>query len=504
MPDISACSSILSAKGIVKEFPGVKALQCVDFDLLPGELHFLLGENGAGKSTLINIFSGIHKPDSGQIFFEGKEVFLDSPQKAQKIGIRTIHQEFLLMSNLSVAENIMYGSDSLPIFYSKKNTEEKALQILDSLKVTIDPSKKIEKLQPSEKQIVDIARSLAGNVRVLIMDEPTSALSSAEISRLFGIIRSLKAKGVAIIYISHRLEELNEIADRLTILRDGQNVETMCINDDADLNLIVEKMVGRKLDKHYPYTYCTPGETVLEAKNLAVHPELEHGTISLRGGEILGVTGVIGAGMEPLAYSLAGFLQPEKGQILLHKKGIVFSSPADAMKNGIGLIPADRRVMGLILNFTICKNATLTCLSKVGRSGVVSCRDEADLVDSLMGKLGIVAPDREAVVRNLSGGNQQKVVIAKWLARDVDILICVEPTRGIDVGARVDIYNLFNQMAQAGKSVIIFSTDYSEILVMCSRIYAMKNGSVVKEFTRDTVNRESLLRTIFGATDEAN
>ena len=491
--------TVLEARAVCKQFPGVRALKNVDFNLHAGEVHFLLGENGAGKSTLINIFSGLHVPDSGTILFEGCPVSIDSPIKAQNMGIRTIHQEFMLIPNISVAENIMYGEGIRSVIYNKTSVRASARRILGSLEVNIDPDRKVSELRASEKQIVDIARALAGNVRILIMDEPTSALSSAEIARLFSIIRALKARNVAMIYISHRLEELYEIADRLTILRDGEKIETLAMTGQTEKETIVEKMVGRKLENHYPYMEIPPGNVLLEARKLCRLPDYSGVSLTVRQGEILGVTGVLGSGMESVAYTLTGLLSPDDGMILRDGRPIRLTSPRAAMEQGIGLIPGDRREMGLVINFPVGHNITLASLEKISAAGIIHEKREHDLVDNLIKTLGIVTPKSDTATHTLSGGNQQKVVIAKWVARQVDVLISVEPTRGIDVAARVDIYQLFNEMARSGKAVIIFSTDYSEILGVCSRITAMRNGTVVREYKKDEVSRQDLLKTIFGA-----
>lgn len=491
--------AVLEARTVCKQFPGVQALKNVDFDLRAGEVHFLLGENGAGKSTLINIFSGLYVPDSGTILFEGCPVHIDSPIKAQNMGIRTIHQEFMLIPNISVAENIMYGEGIRSRMYNKTAVKDRARRILGSLEVNIDPDSKVSELRASEKQIVDIARALAGNVRILIMDEPTSALSSAETTKLFGIIRALKARGVAIVYISHRLEELYEIADRLTILRDGEKIETLAMTAQTEKEAIVEKMVGRKLENHYPYAETPPGNVLLETRKLCRIPDYSDVSLTIRQGEILGVTGVLGSGMESVAYTLTGLLSPDDGVILRDGQPIRLASPRTAMEQGIGLIPGDRREMGLVIDFSVGHNITLASLEKISAAGIIHGKREHDLVDRLIETLGIVTPKSDTATHTLSGGNQQKVVIAKWVARQVDVLISVEPTRGIDVAARVDIYQLFNEMARSGKAVILFSTDYSEILGVCSRIYAMRNGTVVREYKKDEVSRQDLLKTIFGA-----
>ena len=491
--------TILEARAVYKRFPGVQALKNVDFDLRAGEVHFLLGENGAGKSTLINLFSGLHVPDSGAILFDGYPVSIDSPMEAQNMGIRTIHQEFMLIPNISVAENIMYGEGTRSVIYNKSAVKDRARSILNRLEVQINTERKVSELQAAEKQIVDIARALAGNVRVLIMDEPTSALSNAEIMRLFSIIRALKTQNVAIIYISHKLEELYEIADRLTILRDGEKIETITITAQTRKEAIVEKMVGRKLESHYPYEEFPSGNILLEAKNLGRSPDYQNVSVAIRQGEILGVTGVLGSGMESLAYTLTGLLPADEGVILRNGQPVRLRTPRSAMAHGIGLIPSDRREMGLVIDFPVSHNITLASLENFATAGIINGRREQEMVDKLIKTLGIITPKSDTPVRTLSGGNQQKVVIAKWIARQVEVLISVEPTRGIDVAARVDIYKLFNEMARNGKAVVLFSTDYSEILGICKRIYAMRNGRIVQEYEKNKVTREELLKTIFGA-----
>ncbi len=497
-----AVASLIEAEGVSKAFPGVVALDRVSFDLRSGEVHFLLGENGAGKSTLINILSGVVQPDSGTVRLEGREVVFPTPHHAQSAGIRTIHQEFYLIGNLSVAENIVIESPPRlagPVI-SWKKMKGRARGILEQLRVDIDLKRKVRDLPAAEKQIVDIARALAERARVLIMDEPTSALSAGEIATLFQTIERLKSEGIGIIYISHRLEELSEIADRVSVLRDGRNQGTYPVDESLDEDSLVETMVGRRVQEQYPRQRAAAGPAALETRNLTLQNVYSEVSVCLRRGEIVGVTGVVGSGMEPLAYSLAGVLEPDGGSIEVNGRRVKLSSVGEAIRHGIGLIPGDRREMGLIVDFPVDHNITLASLHRLGRAGWIATAAERDLCGEYVRLLGIVLPALTAPTGNLSGGNQQKVVIAKWLARNVNALICVEPTRGIDVGARAEIYRIFNQMTAEGKSVLLFSTDYSEILGMSDRIYVIRNGTVVDHYRASEAQREVLLKSVFGSS----
>ncbi len=491
---------LLRVEGVSKSFPGVKALQKVGFEINAGEVHFLVGENGAGKSTFINILSGNFPPDEGTVWLEGKKVQFGSPLEAQRAGIKTIHQEFMLLPNLNVAENITIGQRPRikgPII-SWKESYRMAEEILGKLNVKLDMKRKVSDLLASEKQIVDIARALIGNAKLLIMDEPTSALSSGEIKNLFGIIKGLKKQGLAIIYISHRLEELSEIGDRVTVFRDGQNISTHPITSDLNTEFVVEQMVGTRVENQYPHQTIEPGEVKLSTHCLCLPGSYSEISIEAREKEIIGITGVLGSGMEILANTLAGIQNAKSGEIFIDGKPVKLKTPKDAIANGIGLIPSDRRDMGIIIDFPVSQNITLPVLKQLGKMGWINDETEEAIARTYTSKLDISVPSLYTLSKNLSGGNQQKLVIAKWLARSAEILVCVEPTRGIDVGTKAEIYKLLHNTIEEGKTVIIFSTDYSEILGMCDRIYVIRDGQICDEFKKDNVSREQLIKSVFG------
>ncbi len=494
---------LLETRGVSKAFPGVVALTNVGFSLRRGEVHFLLGENGAGKSTLINIISGVVAPDEGEVLLEERPVRFASPRHAQRAGVRTIHQEFSLIPNLSVAENITIERPprSFGPFVHPRRTRTRAAEILDELGVRIDTRRLVRDLRASEKQIVDIARALSEDAKVLVMDEPTSTLSANEIETLFAIIRRIKDGGIGVIYISHRLEELGAIGDRVTVLRDGTIQGTFDIDDDLDRATVVELMVGKHVADHYPKEPAAIGDQALAATGISRLPAFSDVSLSIRRGEIVGVTGVVGSGMEPLAYVLAGVAPPDSGDITVAGAPAKIESVAGAIAHGIGLIPGDRREMGLIIDLPVPHNITLASLDTLGRAGWIVPRTERSIFRDYVDRLSISVPGEATPTRNLSGGNQQKVVIAKWLARNVSILVCVEPTRGIDVGARVEIYRIFNRMTAEGKSVVLVSTDYSEVLGMSDRIYVVRNGRIAAEYDGAAVDRETVLHAVFGSTN---
>jgi len=492
--------SLLRVEGVSKAFPGVQALDKVDFEIKRGEVHFLIGENGAGKSTLINILSGKFPPDEGKIWLGGEQVLFARPIDAQKAGIKTIHQEFMLLPNLDVAENITIGHRPMVMvpIVNWKETYRIAEEILGKLNVKLDLKRKVSTLLASEKQIVDIARALLGEAKLLIMDEPTSALSSGEIQNLFKLVKELRRQGIAIIYISHRLEELSEIGDRVTVFRDGKKVSTHVVDKDLHTDFLVEEMVGTRIEEQYPHTPVTPKEVRLKTEGLCLPGTYNDINIEARRGEIVGITGVIGSGMEPLAHSLAGILNERSGQVFIDGNPVKLKTPIDAIANNIGLIPSDRRDMGVIVDFPVIQNISLPLLEMLGKMGWINMDSEEKVAQEYAKKLNIVTPNLYAATKNLSGGNQQKIVIAKWLAKAAEILVCIEPTRGIDVGAKTEIYALFHQMVEDGKTVLLFSTDYSEVLGMCDRIYVIRDGEIVEEFKHDNVKREQLIAAVFG------
>ncbi|MHB0871186.1 MAG: sugar ABC transporter ATP-binding protein, partial [Chloroflexota bacterium] len=491
---------LLELKGIVKRFPGVTALAGVDFQLHAGEVHLLLGENGAGKSTLVKIISGAYHPDGGEILMNGKPVVIDSPQRAAALGISTIYQEFNLAPSLSVAENVFLGRLPRTAFGKidwvkvHRDTE----RILEMLDTDISSHDTVGNLNVAHKQLVEIAKALSQDARILIMDEPTAALTAHETEQLFKIVHSLKSRGVAIIYISHRLEEGAEIGDSVTVLRDGQRIGSLSMTE-ATIDKLVQMMVGRQLDDMFPKVVAPIGEEVLRVEGLSKAKQFEDVSFSLRAGEILGITGLVGSGGVPLSKSIFGAGRLERGRIFVRGKLVDISSPAVAIQHGIGLLPEDRKDLGLVLKLSIKENITLAALDRFSRMGILNLREERRLAEGYKEKLDIATPTVDKLTRLLSGGNQQKVVLAKWLCSQTSILLFVEPTRGVDVGAKVEIYNLMNELVKDGAAILMVSSDLPEVLGMSDRILVMRNGRVVAEMSRQEATQEKVLLHSLGA-----
>lgn len=497
-------TTLLRLKGITKKFPGVVALDSVDFDLQAGEVHVLLGENGAGKSTLIKILSGAHGLDSGEIFIDGTPVRIKSPHHASSLGISTIYQETNLVSSLSVAENIFLGRlPRIPLIgvVQTKKAVEGAQKILAQLGVKIAPESRIDNLSIAQKQIVEIAKAVSQQTKILIMDEPTSSLTSHEIEILFQLVRQLRAHGTGIIYISHRFEEFNEIGDRITVMRDGKRIDTVSISETND-NKLIQLMIGRRLDDKFPKRDVVIGKKVLQIKNLTAKGVFEDINFSLNKGEILGVMGVVGSGSDAIALAVAGGRPVDSGEKYLNGMKVEINSPQDAIKHHIGLLTDDRKSLGLMLKLSVRENITLSSLDQLSQFGFLNLAKEEEISNQYIEKLNIITPSGRTITENLSGGNQQKVVIAKWLCRKINILLCVEPTRGVDVGAKVEIYSLLNKLVAEGASVIVFSSDRDEIIGMSDRIIVIRKGKIVVEVPRNKFSREELSSYAFGKLSE--
>lgn len=485
---------ILRLKDISKSFPGVKALDKVQFDIQPGEVHALLGENGAGKSTLIKIISGVHKPDTGTIEISGKPVQFNNPRDAQKHGIATIYQELLLYPELSVAENIFMGHapKKFPGVIDWQQVEAKARDILASLEVhDIDVSSKVGSLNVGNRQRVEIAKALSQDARILIMDEPTAALTEADVERLFKIVQLLRDRGVAIIYISHRLVEIFELANRVTVLRDGQYVDTRSIAETTEDQLI-SMMVGRTIDNLFPKEDAPIGDVALEVRDLQRAPHTQGVSFTLRAGEILGISGLVGSGRSELAQVIFGHTPAESGQIIVNGTPTQVKSPEHAMRLGIAYVPEDRGSQGLIREMRIRENISLSILKLLSKFSFINRQAEATLAEDSIDQFSIRAYSTEQVVGKLSGGNQQKIVISKWLATNPRVLIMDEPTRGIDVGAKSEIHRLMSQLAREGLAILMISSELPEILGMSDRVLVMRGGKIVAEYSRHEATQEKI------------
>ena len=486
---------LLRMEGIDKSFPGVHALDNCRFDLHAGEVHALVGENGAGKSTLMKVLTGVYEKDAGEVYIDGGLVEIHNTREAQQHGISIIHQELNLMLDLTVAENIYIGREPHKgILLDKKKQNQMARELLSSLSMNIDPTTPIKQLTVAKQQMVEIAKALSyQNTRILIMDEPSAALSEAEIAELFRFIRDVKAKGVGVVYISHRMGELKQISDRITVLRDGQYVNTVN-TADTTLDAIISMMVGRVIYDE-PKAHSNVAEdapVVLEVKNLS-SPDVLDVSFNLRKGEILGVAGLMGAGRTEMARLICGADPRDSGDILVNGEPCVISTPSDAVNAGIGYLSEDRKQFGLCLHLTMSDNVVLPTLEEYSSALMVDEKRVEQLAEEYRGKINIKTPSVHARVMSLSGGNQQKVIVAKWLARDCDILIFDEPTRGIDVGAKSEIYKLMTQLSQEGKSIIMISSEMPELLRMSDRILVMCEGEKTGELDIAGATQEKVM-----------
>ncbi|MFM1655074.1 sugar ABC transporter ATP-binding protein [Brevibacillus sp. B_LB10_24] len=487
-------------ENICKSFPGVQALDHVSFTLKKGEVHCLLGENGAGKSTLIKILSGAQKKDDGEIYLQDEEVEIHNALDSRRLGISTIYQEMNLIPAMTVAENVFFGEEltrSLPIV-DFPLMEKQTREILQKMKVQIDPGSLVKNLSTAQQQMVEIARSLIKKRQIIIMDEPTSSISEKDAAELFRIIKELKREGVAIIYISHRLHEFKEIVDRVTILRDGQYVDTVRM-EDVTTEELINKMVGRKIDRQRGTANRTVEETVLRVEALTYRQLVKNVSFELKRGEIIGFAGLVGSGRTELMKTIFGAYRPDDGSLFLNGKPIRIGSPKDAVRHGIGYLSEDRKREGLVLESGIEKNITLANLKAVSKAFLLHLAKEKEVAVQQMKTLQIAASSYDKKVKLLSGGNQQKVVIAKWLLTDCNILIFDEPTRGIDVGAREEIYQLIENLASSGKSIIVVSSDLPEVLRVSNRIIVMNEGRITGEFINDgRLTQEQIMSVMVG------
>jgi ABC-type sugar transport system ATPase subunit len=485
--------SIVSMRKITKIFSGVKALSEVSVDFYRGEVHTLMGENGAGKSTLMKILMGMYIPDEGEIYIKGRKVNFTSIADGLNSRISMVYQELTPILDMTVAENIYLGRENTKaIFLDRKTLNLKTKELLESLEIDIKPTTKMRKLSVAEIQLVEIAKAISLDSEIIIMDEPTSAISEREVNKLFRILNKLKNKGIAIIYISHKMDEIFKISDRITVLRDGQHIST---NFASDLNkeMLIAQMVGREIKDQFPKIEVPIGDVKAEFINFSDGKHFNNISFKVRKGEILGIAGLMGAGRTELVESIFGLRKATSGKIKIDGKSISVHSPIDAIANGIALVPEDRKEIGLNLISSVMQNISLPSLSKFCKCGVVLRKKECTAVDEYIKKLNISTPNRLQIVNNLSGGNQQKVVIAKWLLKDADIIIMDEPTRGIDVGAKAEIYRLICSLAKSGKSIIMVSSEMPEVIGMSDRIIVLSDGKLSGELKRNEFSQEKIL-----------
>ena len=486
---------ILLMEDIDKSFPGVDALKKCCFDLKRGEVHALVGENGAGKSTLMKIVAGIYSKDNGKLIYKGEEVDVSNPHAAQQMGISMVHQELHLMPHLTAAQNIFIGREPhRGILLDENALNDNAQEIFDMMRLKVNPRTKVADMSIAEQQMVEIAKALSFNSDVLVFDEPSAALTDVEIAELFRIIRQMKKDGVGIIYITHRLEELKEISDRITVLRDGLYVDTVKTKK-ATIDQIIKMMVGRVIYESVPEVPEDRSEDiVLEVRNLSRGKELRDVSFRLKKGEILGFAGLIGAGRTEVARAIFGADPFESGEIIVRGKAVRIRRPSDAVAYDIGYLSEDRKRYGLCLGLDVKTNISMTIVETMTAFlGWMRDKRILEIARQMVDKLSIKTPSLDQIVKNLSGGNQQKLVVGKWLAKDADILIFDEPTRGIDVGAKQEIYSLLNELTRNGKSIIMISSELPEILRMSHRIVVMCEGRVTGEIDYKNATQESIM-----------
>jgi len=489
---------VLSMKNIDKRFTGVHALKGVNLDLFPGEIHALVGENGAGKSTLMKALTGIFPKDSGEIHYLGKLFNPKNPKEALKQGIGIIHQELNMMDHLTVAQNIFIGRESTKrsgLFLDEKAQNQRTTELFAKLNMDIDPSETLGKLTVGKQQMVEIAKAVSHDLKVLILDEPSAALTETEINELFKIMRDLASKGVAMIYISHRMDEINKITDRVTVLRDGEYVgteETKKITKDEIINMMVGRVIYE--DPKVESNVSADAEVVLKVENLNAGKMVQNINFQLKKGEILGFAGLMGAGRTETARALFGADETDSGYVEIHGKHVNINSPMDAVSHGMGYLSEDRKRYGLAVNLSVTENAIMASYDDYESGLMVHSGKIEKITKEFVDKLKVKTPTLDQLIKNLSGGNQQKVVIAKWLIKDSEILIFDEPTRGIDVGAKSEIYTLMNELAKAGKSIIMISSELTEILRMSDRVIVMCEGKITGELDIKDASQEEIMK----------
>jgi ribose transport system ATP-binding protein len=495
---------VIEMKGISKSFSGNKVLDHVDFQLLPSEVHALMGENGAGKSTLIKILTGIYERNEGTVLVKGKEVHFHNPKEAEQSGIAVIHQELNIIPELTVYENMFLGKE-LTVgrfgFTKDKEMKKKTKEYLNRLGIEIDPNMEAGKLSVGQQQMIEIARAVAANTEVLIMDEPTAALTDREIEALFKVISSLKKQGVGIIYVSHRMEEIFQICDRISVLRDGQFID---VKEVAKTNFdeIVKLMVGRQLGDRFPERDTKIGQERFRVENVTSKGSFENIHFSVNQGEIIGIAGLMGAGRTEIMQAIFGYRHLDAGKLYIDGKEVTIKNPHDAIKAGIAFVTEDRKSQGLILDLSVRENFSITNLDKISAKGLISSQKEVSMVDEMIEKLRVKTSGRELSVKSLSGGNQQKIVIGKWLGMNPKILILDEPTRGVDVGAKKEIYQLINDLTKQGVSIIMVSSELPEILGMSDRILVIHEGKLAGVLDKSDASQEKIMQFATGGNNK--
>jgi ribose transport system ATP-binding protein len=481
-------------RGITKTFPGVIALDDVTFQCIAGEVHAVVGENGAGKSTLMNLLAGVYQPDQGEILIDGEMVQMDIPHDAQEKGISIIYQELNVLPDMSVSENVFLGRESIRRFglLDDREQDEKAREVLHRLGLDIDPRTMLRRLSVPQQQMVEIAKALSLNAHVVIMDEPSAALGGRDLEYLFEVIRALKQQGVSVIYISHRLDEIFEIADRVTVFKDGQVVGTHAVAD-IDRPSLVRMMIGRSFSETFPPRSTTVGDEILRIERLLVGTRLKVDELVIRRGEIVGISGLVGSGRTELAQVIFGTRRMDTGKVWVNGEEVVLRNPRVAMRHKIGYLTEDRNAEGLVLGQTVIQNAALPSLKDRQRWWVIDRKTEREIVAATTQDVRLQAPSLSSDIETLSGGNRQKVVLAKWLISSPDLLIFDEPTRGIDVGAKAEIWGLMRDLAEQGKGVLMISSELPEIVGMSDRVYVMHLGSIVGEIEGNTATEEEVM-----------
>ncbi len=486
-------------RGITKAFGANQVLKGVDLNLEAGEVHALMGENGAGKSTLMNILTGLHKQDDGTVYINGKQTQYANPKEAEENGISFIHQEMITWPDMTVLENMFMGKEMKNKFgwVLTKEMKKQAEKVFNELGIDMSFDRTMRTLSVGQQQLVEIAKTLLNDAEVIIMDEPTAALTDREIKLLFKIIRQLQKKGVALVYISHRMEEIFEISDRVTVMRDGVSISTKATKD-TNYDEIVRQMVGRDLEDYYPEMTNDKGDVVLEVKNLTHLPHYENISFKLHSGEILGFSGLMGAGRTEIMRGIFGIDPYEEGEILLDGEKLNVKTPHDAVKKGIGFLTENRKEEGLILDFPVKDNISITAFEEFSSNGWIDTKEEKEFVDLLVKRLTVKTASIDLPVSALSGGNQQKVVLAKWIGAGSRVLILDEPTRGVDVGAKREIYNLMKELAERGVAIIMVSSDLPEVIGVSNRVLVVHEGSISGELQRDDLSEERIMTLATG------
>ena len=490
---------LLELRHVSKKFSGVTALEDVSIDIEPGEVLTLVGENGAGKSTLIKVITGAHHPTEGELWFEGKKIENNSPAKAKELGIGVIYQELNMMPTLTVAENIFYGKElKKGIVLRRREMLEKSNEIIQELGANIDASKRVSELSIAEQQLTEIAKVLSYNAKVILMDEPTSSLTTEETQNLFRTMEVLKKKGVGIVFISHKLEEIAECCDRVQVLRDGQDMGDKPVKEVSE-NELIRMMVGREISQRFPAKTNSPGEPLLEVRNLTRGKYVKDVSFTVRRGEVFGIAGLVGAGRSELVRLIFGADKKDGGEILMNGQKVDIKSPRDAIRNGIYLVPEDRKKQGLILSQDVENNTVLSMIYKIRKAfGYIDTPKEKVMADEQIKALHIKCTGKEQITGTLSGGNQQKVVIGKCMLTNPEVMILDDPTRGIDIGTKAEIYELINEVTNSGRSVILISSEMPEVIKMSDRVAVMHEGRITGILDHEELTQEQVIKYAIG------